>query len=170
MSTYLGQWENLNREHVREVLEALSRSEHNERESRLEILTTHLLKWRFDSASEDPQRGWRLPIREQRDRILRLPKRSPSFRPLLPTVRSENYPHARMMAIDKTDLSESTLPDPCPWPVEQILADDFWPEMTPSHSRVLVARLQLFTGGALLVQLWCKCRASTVTVLLGTGR
>ena len=119
LMVHLGQWENLDREHVREELEALSRSEHNELESRLEVLTTHLLKWRFDSASEEPRRGWQLTIREQCHRILRLLKRSPSLRPLLPTVLSENYPYACMMAIDATDLPESTLPATYPWPVGQ---------------------------------------------------
>jgi hypothetical protein len=127
----LGMWEELDQAHLVEELEALSRSEPNELESRLEVLTTHLLKWRFDSASEAPRRGWRLTIREQRHRILRLLKRSPSLRPLLPTVLRENYPHARMMAIDEIDIPERTLPETCPWAVEQRLAEDFWPEVTP---------------------------------------
>jgi hypothetical protein len=75
-----------------------------------------------------------------------------------------------MMAIGETDLPESTLPETCPWPVEQILADDVWLEVTPEHGRVLAARLQMAAGGALLVQLWCKCRANTASVLLGTGK
>jgi hypothetical protein len=125
-----GRWENLDREHVGEELEALGRSEHNELESRLEVLTTHLLKWRFHSASGEPRRGWRLTIREQRHGIVQLLKRSPSLRPLLPTVLSENYPHARLMAIDETDLPENILPATCPWPVEQMLTDDFRPEVT----------------------------------------
>jgi uncharacterized protein DUF29 len=127
----LRMWEELDQEHLVEELEALSRSEHNELESRLEVLTTHLLKWRFTSASKEPRRGWRLTIREQRHRILQLLKRSPSLRPLFATVLNENYAHARMMAIDEIDLPENTLPETCPWPVEQMLADDFWPEVTP---------------------------------------
>jgi hypothetical protein len=97
-----------------------------------------------------------LTLREQHHRILRLLKRSPSLRPLLLTVLSENYPHARMMAIGETDLPESTLPETCPWPVEQILADDVWLEVTPEHGRVLAARLQMAAGGALLVQVPSK--------------
>ena len=58
-----GQWEELDQEHLREELEALSRSEHSERESRLEVLITHLLKWQFDTASQNPRRLWRAIIR-----------------------------------------------------------------------------------------------------------
>ena len=127
----LGMWEDLDRENLMEELEALSRSEHSELESRLEVLLTHLLKWQFDSASQDPRRLWRATIREQRHRLTRLLHRSPSLRPALPAVLHQNYPHARLMAIDETGLPDSTLPATCPWTVQQILADDFLPEAIP---------------------------------------
>lgn len=124
----LGHWEEIDQEHLAEELEALSRSEHDALESRLEILTTHLLKWRFDTTSQDPRRLWRLTIREQRRRIARLLHRSPSLRPTLPDVLHESYPHARFMALDETDLPETAVPQVCPWPVTQILDDDFLPD------------------------------------------
>jgi hypothetical protein len=42
----LGKWKALDQEHLAEELEGLSRSEQNELEHRLEVLTIHLLKWR----------------------------------------------------------------------------------------------------------------------------
>jgi hypothetical protein len=33
------------------------------------------------------------------------------------------------MALDETGLPDTILPETCPWTVEQILADDFWPEV-----------------------------------------
>jgi len=126
---HLGQWNDLDEEHLREELEALSRSEHSEFESRLEVLITHLLKWQFDAASQNPRRLWRATIREQRHRLTRLLHRSPSLRPTLPHVLDQNYPHARLMALDETGLPNTILPETCPWTVEQILADDFWPEV-----------------------------------------
>jgi hypothetical protein len=127
----LGMWEELDQEHLVEELEALSRSEHGELESRLEVLITHLLKWQFDAASQRPRRLWRATIREQRHRLTRLCQRSPSLRPTLPAVLHQNYPHARLMALDETDVPASTLPETCPWTLQQILDDNFLPEVMP---------------------------------------
>jgi hypothetical protein len=131
LMVHLGQWENLDQEHLREELEALSRSEHSELESRLEVLITHLLKWQFDATSQNPRRLWRATIREQRHRLTRLLQRNPSLRPTLPDVLHQNYPHARLMALDETDLPDSILPPTCPWTLQQILDEHFLPEVTP---------------------------------------
>jgi Domain of unknown function DUF29 len=127
----LGMWEELDQEHLVEELEALSRSEHSELESRLEVLITHLLKWQFDVASQNPRRLWRATIREQRHRLTRLLQRNPSLRPTLPDVLHQNYPHARLIALDETDLPDSLLPATCPWSIQQILDENFVPEVTP---------------------------------------
>ena len=126
-----GMWEELDQEHLVEELEALSRGEHSELESRLEILITHLLKWQFDAASQNPRRLWRATIREQRHRLTRLFQRSPSLRPTLSVVLNQNYPHARLMALDETDVPASILPETCPWTLQQILDDHFLPEVMP---------------------------------------
>jgi Domain of unknown function DUF29 len=131
LMVHLGQWENLDQEHLREELEALSRSEHSELESRLEVLITHLLKWQFDAASQNPRRLWRATIREQRHRLTRLLQRNPSLRPTLPEVLHQNYPHARLIALDETDLPDSILPETCPWSIQQILDENFLPEVMP---------------------------------------
>ena len=125
----LGNWEKIDQDNLAEELEALSRSEHDALESRLEVLMTHLLKWQFDTASQDPRRLWWLTIREQRRRLTRLLHRSPSLRPTLPEVINESYPHVRIMAIGETGLHETIFPVLCPWTVEQVLDDDFWPEI-----------------------------------------
>jgi hypothetical protein len=125
----LGQWEDMDQEHLAEELEALSRSEHSALESHLEVLLTHLLKWRFDVDSPDPRRLWRLTIREQRRRLARLLQRSPSLRPTLPQVLHDSYPHARLMAIDATDLPATALPETCPWTLQEVLDADFWPDV-----------------------------------------
>jgi hypothetical protein len=127
----VGMWEALDQEHLVEELEALSRSEHSELESRLEVLITHLLKWQFDVASLNPRRLWRATIREQRHRLTRLLQRNPSLRPTLPDVLHQNYPHARLIALDETDLPDSLLPATCPWSMQQILDENFVPEVTP---------------------------------------
>jgi len=133
----LGQWEALDQEHLAEELEGLSRSEQNELEHRLEVLTIHLLKWRQwqeQPMYPDPRRGWRLTILEQRRRLARLLHRSPSLRPSLVAVLSESDPYARRIAhetLEDIGLRDITLPEDCPWTVEQVLDDDFWPEAMP---------------------------------------
>jgi Domain of unknown function DUF29 len=37
------------------------------------------------------------------------------------------YRRARLDAADETDLPLTTFPEACPWPIEQVLDDDFWP-------------------------------------------
>jgi Domain of unknown function DUF29 len=124
-----GMWEDVDQEHLAEELEGLSRSEHHELENRLEVLTTHLLKWQYRQKHPNAERGWRLTIVEQRRRLTRLLQRSPSLTPLCPTAFDETYPHARLVASIELDLpDDTTLLHTCPWTVEQALAADFWPD------------------------------------------
>jgi hypothetical protein len=108
-----------------EEIESLGRSERYAIESHLQNLLTHLLKWRCDPATA-PRRGWRIAIRNAR---LDIAKRARG--------RLQDYPaqylamaylHAREDAADETDLPLTTFPEACPWPVEQVLAPDFWPD------------------------------------------
>jgi hypothetical protein len=41
------------------------------------------------------------------------------------------YPRARRLASAETGLPLATFPEVCPWPVEQVLDADFWPERQP---------------------------------------
>ena len=125
----LGLWEDVDQENVAEELEGLSRSDHHELEHRLEVLTTHLLKWQYRLQYPDAERGWRLTIVEQRRRLSRLLHRSPSLGPTCPAVFEEIYPHARLVASIELGFPDDTaLPPVCPWTVEQALDPDFWPE------------------------------------------
>ena len=38
------------------------------------------------------------------------------------------YRRARRDAADDTGLPLATFPEACPWPVAQVLDEDFWPE------------------------------------------
>ena len=127
----LGKWEELDQEHLVEELEALSRHEQHQLESRLEVLMMHLLKWQYHPTPEDPRRGWRLTILEQRRRLSRLLHMSPSLRPSLPAVLIESYPYARRIVHEETGLPDAILPSECPWKVEHVLDDDFWPDVIP---------------------------------------
>jgi hypothetical protein len=73
-------------EHLAEEVEDLGRNVRHAIVSQLERLLLHLLKWRYDPAT-DPRRLWRLSI-------------------LL-----------------------ATFPEACPWTVDQVLDEDFLPEV-----------------------------------------
>ena len=48
--------------------------------------------------------------------------------PELEALLVRGYPRARQWASDDTHLPRDTFPEECPWSLEQVLAEDFWPE------------------------------------------
>ena len=120
-----------------EEVESLGKSQQYALESRLEVVLTHLLKWRYGPTLPDARRGWRLTVREQRRRLARLFHQNPSLRPTVPAVVAESYPHARLMALDETEEPSTIFPETCPWTPEQVLEAEFWPEgETPPPRRM----------------------------------
>ncbi len=119
-------WTDLDYSNLAEEIESLGKREQNELEHRLMRLLQHLLKWQYQSVRRG--RSWRSTIVEQRQRITKRLRQSPSLRPALPVMLVEEYPLARLKASDETRLPDSTFPDPCPWTIEQILDEAFWPE------------------------------------------
>jgi hypothetical protein len=118
-------WDTLDVENLAEEIESLGRSERFAIESHLQNLLTHLLKWRYDPATE-PRRGWRITIRNAR---LDIVKRALGHLQNYPAqYLATAYRHAREDAADETDLPLTTFPETCPWSVAQVLAADFWPE------------------------------------------
>ena len=65
-------------ENVAEELESLMRSQRQQLENRLEVLTLHLLKW--DNQPDQRSNRWRATVAEQRGRIRRLLRDSPSLK------------------------------------------------------------------------------------------
>jgi hypothetical protein len=52
----------------------------------------------------------------------------PSLAPELEALAAWAYPWARRDVAQETGLPLATFPEVCPWPVAQVLAEDFWPE------------------------------------------
>jgi Domain of unknown function DUF29 len=111
-----------------EEVDDLSRRERRALESRLLQLVVHLLKWRYQPSGRQTGHSWESSIREQRLRLARRLRESPSLRPTLPALLADIYPEAVLRASRQTHVPEAALPSACLWSVEQILADDFWPE------------------------------------------
>ncbi|BDA86287.1 hypothetical protein Sa4125_38290 [Aureimonas sp. SA4125] len=112
-------------EHVAEEIESVGESERSEIESRMAVLLTHLLKWQFQP--ERRSNSWRGTIHEQRRRINRRIRRSPSLRGHPLEVLDEEYAIARWNAAGETRLSPDTFPADCPFTVSQILDMGYLP-------------------------------------------
>jgi hypothetical protein len=111
-------WEN-----VAEEIESLGKSDRREIGSRLAVICAHLLKWQFQP---DVRSGsWRGSVTENRRKIAKLIKESPSLKPHPAHVIAEAYDDGREVAEAETGL---TLPEMCPWTIDQALDRDFWPE------------------------------------------
>ncbi len=123
-----GKWHDLDREAVAEEIESLGKSDWRELASRIAVLMRHLLKWRYQPERRQRGRSWRSTIWEQRSRLRRLLRQSPSLAPLVPLTLQEEYAEARQRASEETGLPLATFPPACPWTAEQVLDVDFWPE------------------------------------------
>ena len=110
-----------------EEIEAMGRSEKRELESRMIILVMHLLKWTFQPNYQS--RSWANTINEQRRRIGRVIKDSPSLKNSLNDTEWFNdiWQSALYQAVSETGLDIKIFPEQPIWTTQQILVDDFFP-------------------------------------------
>jgi uncharacterized protein DUF29 len=120
-----GRLSDLDRENLAEEIESLGRSDKREIQSRLKELLVHLLKWHFQP--EKRKGGWRASIVEQRTELRDLLDESPSLRSLPSKELAKWHRIARLKAAAETGLGEKVFPTNCPYPIDDILDDDFFP-------------------------------------------
>ncbi len=129
-----GRFAELDIEHLLEELASMGASEYNELESRLTVLIAHLLKWQFqyqqlsDKWKEFDGRSWRYTIIEQRARIAKRLRKSPGLKANFSEILLEAYEDALELAIKETQLPASTFPPKCPYTIEELLNDNFYPQ------------------------------------------
>jgi Domain of unknown function DUF29 len=111
-----------------EEIESLGRSDKRELGNRLHILVMHLLKWCYQPQGHAESHSWEDTIWHQRTQIMLLLEESPSLHREIPARLARHYLLARRDAARETRLPLATFPEMCPWTVEQILHEDFWPE------------------------------------------
>ena len=113
-------------EHIAEEIESMGRTEKRELVSRLTVLLMHLLKWQF----QPKRRGasWEATIKIQRRDISVHLTDNPSLKAKLPEAMEQAYGNATIATAGETSMPESTFPTECPWPFEQIMDPEFWPE------------------------------------------
>jgi Domain of unknown function DUF29 len=117
----------LDLEHLAEEIESLGKRDRRAVESYLEIILLHLLKWAYQPQRRG--RSWEKSLLQARHRVAKLLRDNPSLANQVPGFADEGYPHARRLAAVEMSLPLPTFPETCPWVGEQVLDEDFWPEM-----------------------------------------
>jgi hypothetical protein len=123
------EWPALDVDNLAEEIESLGASDRRALRSHLLRLTQHLLKWHYQ-----PQRrgeSWRQSIDNARLEIELIVADSRTLRDFLPEALTWAYPRSRKEATKDTGLPPATFPETCPWALEQVLDEDFWPEDRP---------------------------------------
>ena len=121
-----GQPAGLDWERLAEEIEDMGSSKITQIENHIGQLLAHLLKWvRYP---EGRCNSWAGTVMEQREKINRLIRKNPSVKLLLPEAFDNAYRDARLIAFKDTGLLPDKWPSACPWSLEQVLDDGFWPE------------------------------------------
>ena len=120
-----GEWKAVDVEHLAEEIEDMGKSLRREWESRLKVLIVHLLKWVFQP--ELRGMSWQLTIQEQRDQLHELLADNPSLKNQMTASLDRTYPRAVKRTVLETSLVEETFPKECPFRLEDILNESFWP-------------------------------------------
>lgn len=119
-------------EAIMEELTALAISDRRALRSHLKVLLIHLLKWKYQPSHRN--RSWKDSIGNARDEIEDLLADSPSLKkelgdeaPDMESGLNRSYGRARKVASNQTELDIETFPESCPFAVEDILNEDFFP-------------------------------------------
>jgi hypothetical protein len=121
-------WNQLDIEHLADEIEDLRKIERNALRSQLRRLASHLLKWHYQPKKRSE--SWQATIRDARGLLEDGLETSPGLAGQLDTLLAWAYPRARRQAAKDTGLTLATFPETCPWSVEQLLNEDFWPDVS----------------------------------------
>ena len=113
-------------DNLAEEIESLGRRDRNEIASRIEVLLSHLLKWKYQPSHRGT--SWKLTIREQRKEIATTLADSPSLRRMVPGAVASSYRGAVEVACEETGIANAVFPLTCEWDPELVLQPGFLPE------------------------------------------
>ncbi len=119
------QWSQLDLSNLIEEIESLGRQQRAELRNRLSVLIGHLLKWEYQPGRRS--RSWLNTIRIQRLDTLELIEENPSLKLYLQEVQEKAYIKGIILASGETNLPIKTFPQDCPYMLEDILSDRFYP-------------------------------------------
>lgn len=121
-----GKFADLDIQNLIEEIETMGRSEKRELESRLTILLLHLLKGKYQEVRRG--RSWELTIEEQRIKFTETLEENPGLKPALNEIVRKAYKLAVIRASKETKISKNIFLEYCPWSLEQISNDSFYPD------------------------------------------
>lgn len=127
-------WDEIDAEILIDELESMAKQDRHELVSHLIILIAHLLKWPFQKQQLSAQwhgfdgQSWKRSIDEQRVQIEEQLEISPSLKPFLPQAVQKSYQRAVKLAVKETGLPETTFPTTCPYTIEQLIDENFYPK------------------------------------------
>jgi flagellar biosynthesis/type III secretory pathway protein FliH len=120
-------WPALDVDNLAEELEGMARSDRRALGNHLKNLLLHLLKWAYQPDKRGP--SCQDSIEEAHEAIEDLIEESrASMEAETQRQFAKQYARARRKASRETGLALVTFPEVCPWPVAQVLDEDFWPE------------------------------------------
>ena len=116
-------------DHLAEEIEDMGREQRHAVGSQIRLVLIHLLKLRYSPAI-DPRPGWRAEIRNARAEIADRLADGPSLRPYLPRLFDRAWARARSIAADQMEAygERTTIPRQCPFTLEQVLDESYWPD------------------------------------------
>ncbi|NCC37538.1 MAG: DUF29 domain-containing protein [Chloroflexia bacterium] len=121
-----GLWEHIDVANLAEELEDMGKREKRALRSRSVVLLAHLLKYAYQPERRGP--SWTGTIREQRKQLEALLRDSPSLKPRLINDLEDSYISARLLAAGETGLPERAFPSTCPYTLDELIDEHFWPE------------------------------------------
>jgi hypothetical protein len=123
-----GQWAQIDQEHIAEELEDMGKEQKLALQSLLRQILVHLLKLDF-SPAQAPKGKWAEEIIEFRDQAQARIDATPSLKHHAPELFGKAWQQARRAAEKTFALHHEavTLPEQCPYSLEQVLDSDFFP-------------------------------------------
>jgi hypothetical protein len=121
-----GQFDKLDIPNLIRELKSKGRNEEQELERRLSLLLVYLLKWEYQPAKR--KKSWKLMIQEQRKEYAIVLQENQGINPQLENILSHAYDLARVKAAKKTGLNINTFEMTCPWVLDDITDDNFYPK------------------------------------------
>jgi hypothetical protein len=123
----MGDFSKVDIKNLIDEVESMGASERKELISRLEVLLAHLLKWQFQPKRR--RRSWELTIQEQRSRLVDLLDENPSLGnpETLQANLAKAYKYAVIAAQRETRLTSAVFPRECPYALENVLDNGFYP-------------------------------------------
>ena len=113
-------------EHIAEEIEDVGKSEQRELANHMVVLLAHLLKWDCQKA----RRGsiWQRTIVGQRKEIAYELRHAPSLKVFFQDTEWLDLVWTRSVISASNETGLDDFPETCPWTMQQVLSNDFWPE------------------------------------------